>query len=99
MRAIKYDFDIKDIVVAKAGNFEIATVDNQNIALISVSQVCRITKPEVGAQIGTYIINRQNRNIGAILGRAVRMAENDGAKNVSVNITDDQLLFRGYYED
>ena len=43
MIGIKYDFDVGDVVIGNSGQFETATIDNQCVALISLSQVCRLT--------------------------------------------------------
>lgn len=98
MVGLRYDFDIGDITIGSDGSFTTAVTDNQNIALISLSQICRLTYPEVGAQIGPRILNRQARNVQGVLDEARRMAEADGAKNVSITIKDEELRFNGSYD-
>ncbi len=99
MRGIVYDFNVGDVVISESGPFVKGTIDNQNVALIAVSQVCRITKPEIGAQIGARIVNRRASEIAGVLADAKKQAQNDGATNVVIEMTDEQLLFTGRYED
>lgn len=100
MNGLKFDFDSGDITINASGSFQTATIDNQNVALIALSQVCRLTKPEVGAQIGARIINRRAVNVVAVLAEAKRMAENDGATNVTIEITNnDNITFLGTYDN
>lgn len=100
MNGLKFDFEKGDITINSSGTFDTATIDNQNVALIAVSQVCRLTRPEFGAQIGSRIVNKQYSSVGSILADAKRQAENDGAKNVKISFTqDNQLIFVGTYED
>ncbi len=99
MRGIVYDFNVGDVVISESGPFVKGTIDNQNVALIAVSQVCRITKPEIGAQIGARIVNRRTSEIAGVLADAKKQAQNDGATNVVIEMTDEQLLFTGRYED
>ena len=70
MRGIVYDFNVGDVVISESGPFVKGTIDNQNVALIAVSQVCRITKPEIGAQIGARIVNRRTSEIAGVLANA-----------------------------
>lgn len=86
-------------VPANSGPFTKGIIDNQNVALIAVSQVCRLTKPELGAQVGARIINRRTNEIASVLADAKKQAQNDGATNVVIEMTDEQLLFTGRYED
>lgn len=99
MKGIVYDFSVGDVVISEDGPFVKGTIDNQNVALIAVSQVCRITKPEIGAQIGARIVNRRTSEIAGVLADAKKQAQNDGATNVVIEMTDEQLLFTGRYED
>lgn len=98
MIGIVYDFDDEDVVI-RDGSFLTDTVDNQNVALIAISQVCRLLEPQIGAQTTARITNRRTVEIPAVLADAVRQAKEDGARNVSVELDDNnQLLFRGVYE-
>lgn len=100
MNGLKFDFEKGDIAINSSGTFDTATIDNQNVALIAVSQVCRLTRPEFGAQIGSRMVNRQYSSVGSILADAKRQAEADGAKKVSIRFTEEQqLIFVGTYEN
>lgn len=100
MVGLKYDFTENDITISSDGSFTTAVTDNQNVALIALSQVCRLTVPELGAQVGARLINIRRSQAPSVLFDAVRMAESDGAKNVRVEfVTDNQLIFEGSYEN
>lgn len=100
MVGLVFDFEKGDIVIDASGSFATAGIDNQNIALIALSQVCRLTFPEIGAQIGPRLMNIPKSRAGAILADAKHQAEADGAKNVKIQFTNtDQLIFVGEYED
>jgi hypothetical protein len=100
MHGLKFDFEKGDLVINASGAFEIGSTDNQNVALIATSQVCRLTRPEFGAQIGSRMVNQNYASINSILADAKRQAETDGAKNVSVRFTEEQqLIFVGTYEN
>ena len=99
MTGLKFDFDIGDIVIDQ-GRFVTANIDNQNVALISLSQICRLTRPELGAQIGARLLNRKPVSVSAVLVDAERQAKSDGATNVFVGFSDsNSLTFGGKYED
>ena len=95
MKGIVYDFNVGDVVISEDGPFVKGTIDNQNVALIAVSQVCRITKPEIGARI----INRRAGEVAGVLADAKKQAQKDGATDVFIELIDEQLLFTGRYED
>lgn len=97
MTSIKYDFDVNDIVIAPDGTIQKAIIDNQNVALIALCQVCRLNYPEVGAQIGARII--ETHSVDSVLADAKEQAKRDGAKNPDIRIVDGQLSFSGTYED
>lgn len=99
MKGIVYDFNVGDVVISEDGPFVKGTIDNQNVALIAVSQVCRITKPEIGVQIGARIINRRAGEVAGVLADAKKQAQKDGATDVSIELIEEQLLFTGRYED
>ena len=99
MRGLKFDFDIGDISIVD-GEFETAVIDNQNIALIAISQVCRLTRPEVGAQLPARIANCKPYVINEVIRDARQQAKKDGATDVVVSISDRGVLtFSGTYED
>lgn len=94
-----FDFENNDIILQENGTFKSTTVDNQNCALISLSQVCRITRPILGAQIGSRLINRQRRHVSSILSSAKRMVQDDGGKNVVVDFDlNENLIFIAEYD-
>lgn len=98
MKGIKYDFDTYDIGTDSTGAVEMAITDNQNAALIALSQVCRITVPELGAQIGSQLQNRRLSSVGSVLASAERMIASDGGRNPSVTfVNTDQLTFTADY--
>lgn len=97
MTGIKYDFDVNDIVIAPDGTIQKAIIDNQNVALIALCQVCRLNYPEVGAQIGARVI--ETHSVDSVLADAKEQAKRDGAKNPDIRIVDGQLSFSGTYED
>lgn len=99
MTGLKYDFDIGDLVVSSTGSFAAAVTDNQNVALIAVSQICRLTVPSLGAAIGRRLMNRSVKSAQPVLTPASKMAQKDGAKNAKVTIVDQHLEFSGEYED
>ena len=100
MHGFYFDFLTGDIAIDETGAIGTATIDSQNCALISLSQVCRLTKPEVGAQIGARIINRKRQHTSAVLAEARRMVEADGGKNVSVQADNTgRLQFKATYGD
>lgn len=97
MIGIVYDFDDGDVVI-RNGSFLTDTIDNQNVALIAVSQVCRLLEPQIGAQITARVTNRKTVSVPAVLADAVQQAKKDGARNVSIELDENnQLLFRGTY--
>lgn len=97
MKGIVYDFDESDVVI-RNGSFLTDTIDNQNVALIAISQVCRIVNPKFGAQITARLTNRRRVYFPSVLADAAQQAKKDGARNVSLDIDEDnQLLFSGVY--
>lgn len=100
MNGLKFDFEKGDITINSSGTFDTATIDNQNVALIALSQVCRLTFPEIGAQIGSRLINAPTSSASTVLADARHQAESDGAKDVKIQFTpDNKLIFVGNYED
>lgn len=101
MKGLKFDFAENDLVINEdSGEFETAQIDSQNIALIAISQICRVGDPRLGAQIGSRIINQPISRASVALGEAQRMAERDGATGVNIQLTaDGKLYFNGAYED
>lgn len=97
MVGLKFSFDVNDVEIVD-GAFAIANTDSQNVALIALSQVCRLTAPEVGAQIPARIINVKTPNADAVFSDAMSQAKKDGAKNVFVGFdNDNNLIFKGSY--
>ncbi len=100
MNGLKFDFNTNDVELDPSGQFLTATIDNQNVALIAISQVCRLTAPQVGAQIASRLINRPAGGVASILEDARSQAKKDGAKNVKIGFTNEgKLTFSGRYED
>ncbi len=82
MIGMMYDFEAADIRFDDFGAIEKAVIDNQNCALIATSEVCRITRPEVGAYLFARVINRQAKDVKQLVADARRMVEADGGKQV-----------------
>lgn len=100
MNGLYFDFETNDISVTAAGRFRTAQIDSQNCALISLSEICRLTFPEVGAQLGTKLQNRRLVNVSSDIAAARRQVEADGGTNVIIQITDnDNINFEATYED
>lgn len=97
MTGLLYDFDQQDIVI-KGGRFVTANVDNQTVALVAVSQVCALTKPQLGAQLTARLANRRTVNTSSAIADAIQQAQEDGATDVSIQFIDNELLnFEGKY--
>lgn len=100
MNGLRYDFENGDIMIGANGSFVSTVIDGQNAALIALSQVCRLTKPEVGAQVGARVINVPPNRVASILAEAERMIQSDGGTNVVVQLTDaGDLYFKATYDD
>nr|DAO16346.1 MAG TPA: hypothetical protein [Caudoviricetes sp.] len=97
MIGIKYDFDVGDVVIGSSGQFETATIDNQCVALLSLSQVCRLTYLYFGAQVGARLVNVPYNRVQPVLSDAQSMAIKDGASNVEVKVSNGTLTFYGDY--
>lgn len=98
MRGLQYNFEEQDLVIKPNGTFSTAITDNQTCALITLSQVCRITMPEIGEQIGAKLINRKTRSVASILSAAERAVESDGATQVAITLDDNSnLQFKANY--
>lgn len=99
MTGLLYDFDQQDLVI-RGGRFVTANVDNQNVALIAVSQVCILTKPEKGAQLTARLANRKTVNTALAIADAEKQAQDDGATDVKITLSDNDILnFEGKYAD
>jgi len=99
MTGLKFDFDTGDLLLGSDGTFVKANIDSQCAALIAVSQVCRLTKPEIGAQIGTRIVNRPVGVVQSILAEARRMVEQDGGADVKIALDENNnLLISATYD-
>ena len=107
MIGLRYDFGsmpgspdyVGDIVIDANGSFATALIDSQNAALITLTQVCRITKPEIGAQAYSFMTNRTVISILPILSEAKRMVERDGGSNVQIEIIDGNLKISATYDN
>lgn len=99
MDGFLFDFENNDIIIKDDGSFETANIGSQNCALISTSQVCKLTAPEVGEQLAVKILNRKTGRLDTDINKAKRAVERDGGTNVEINITEDQqLTFKADYE-
>lgn len=100
MRGLRFDFENSDLYLLPDGTFAESVIDSQNCALIAISQVCRITKPEVGTQLTAKLINRKTVNTASALAEARRAVEKDGGTNVLISVdSKDKLNFEATYED
>lgn len=85
--------------LSESANFSVANIDGQNCALIALSQVCLVTKPLVGVQLGSRLVNRKERNVSGLISEAIRAVEADGGRNVVIELNDNgQLFFDATYE-
>lgn len=96
--ALFFNFDDNDIVIGSNGSFAVVDTGNQNVALIAMSQVCRVTYPEVGVQLGSRIVNQRSSAASAVVSEAVRAAETDGATDVAITLSGNDIQFKGTYE-
>lgn len=94
---IAFDFENNDIIIRADGTILKTEISSQICALISLSQITRLTKPEVGAQVGSRLINNKESDAPRILTEAQRMVVRDGGTNVSVDIIDGKLQFIAEY--
>lgn len=98
MTGLRFDFEENDIIIDTDGSFVKTVIDSQNCALISLSQICRITRADVGEQIAAKLQNRKQRNVSPVLASAVRAVQRDGGRKVSVTINaEQQLQFKADY--
>lgn len=93
MNGLRFDFESNDIIIGSNGSFETSNIDGQNCALIALSQICIITKPEVGEQLASKLQNRKTRSVSADVSAAIRAVEADGGRNVIIEVDDDEQLF------
>ena len=99
MTGIKFDFEAADIIIGADGTFVVTETSSQCCALIAISQICRLTKPELGAYIGSRTLNVKHASVDAILAEAKRMVENDGGRDVGLRLIDEKLLFTATYDN
>ena len=100
MDGIYFNLEDNDIELTSAGVIKKAEISSQCCALIATSQVCRLTKPEVGEQVAAKIINNRDSNVTPILESAIRAVEDDGGNDVEIYLNDDdQLVFKADYDD
>lgn len=86
MTGLLYSWDDGDIVLRENGTFRTADIDSQTCALIGLSQICRITVPELGAQLGAKLQNRKLNRVRRDVSAAIRMVENDGGRDVVIEL-------------
>ena len=96
--ALFFNFDDDDIAIGSSGSFVVADTGNQTVALIAMSQVCRVTSPEVGVQLGSRILNQRSSAVNAVISEAVRAAETDGATDVAITLSGNDIQFKGTYD-
>lgn len=99
MNGFYFDFETNDLVIDDEGAFETANISSQNCALISTSQVCKITAPQVGEQLAVKILNRKNKNVSKFIRDAEKAVRNDGGTEVDITLDDSEnLTFKAIYE-
>lgn len=99
MTGLFFNFEENDIVIGSNGSFVTSDIDGQCCTLIAISQICRITKPEVGTQLISKMYNRRYRNVAGSIAEAKRAVEKDGGKNVVIDLIDDNIYFDATYEN
>jgi len=99
MNGLYFDFENNDIVLKDDGSFATAEIGSQNCAFIATSQVCRLTKPEIGEMLMARLINRKGVGSASDIARAKVAVEKDGGKNVAILINAaGQLSFKADYD-
>lgn len=99
MNGLFFNFEDNDLVIDSDGNFDTVDIGSQNCALISSSQVCRLTAPQVGEQLLVKIMNRKGVNIDEDIRKAEKAVEKDGGKDVSIVFNDNgELTFSANYD-
>lgn len=94
-----FNFEDNDIVLTANGSFATADIGSQNCAFIAMSQVCRLTEPEIGEQLAAKIINRKGVNIQRDISKAIAVVKKDGGTDVSILINaQGELSFKATYE-
>jgi len=96
MEGIYFNFSTNDIEIRDDGTFKKAEIGSQNCTLIAMSQICRLTKPEVGEQLGTKLILA--KNVNSSISAAKRAVEQDGGKDVEITFNEGNLSFKARYE-
>lgn len=98
MNGIYFSFENADIQLTSKGTFDTAQVDSQTCALISLSQVCRLSVPELGVQLGALIENRKRKSVNGLLAKARRQVLADGALSAIVEFNESgDLHFEAVY--
>lgn len=92
IKGLRFDFEHNDIVLKSNGQFADTYIDSQCCALVSLSQICRLTKPEVGAQLATRLYNRRTVSTASAVASAKRMVEKDGGRNVYISVDENSDL-------
>lgn len=99
MKGLKWNPETRDLVITSEGTFSETIIDSQNCMLIAMSQVCRITRPEIGTSLGAKIINRPPSHVGADIAEAIRAVETDGGTDVQIYFNDEgNLEFKARYD-
>lgn len=97
---LRFDFEENDIVLNPRGEFVDTMVDSQCCALVSLSQICRLTKPQIGAQLASKLYNRNLTSVSSAVAAAKRMVEKDGGSDVYIAVdTNGDLKFEASYEN
>jgi hypothetical protein len=98
MEGLYFDFENNDIVLNAAGSFVTADIGSQNCALISTSQICRLTKPEIGEQLAVKLLLRKGTGSKTDIARSVAAVQKDGGTDVSILLDSlGQLSFKATY--
>ena len=99
MDGLFFDFENNDIVLNDDGDFDASDIGSQNCAFVANSQVCRLTRPEVGESLAAKIINSKGVNNAMGITKAVAAVKKDGGTNVEILINEDsQLSFKADYD-
>lgn len=100
MNGLFFDWETHDIAINGSGAFSATEVSSQTCALIALSHVCRLTKPELGADLANKLVNRRHTKASRFLAEAERMVERDGGRRVSITLDEqERLQFEAEYGD
>lgn len=100
MTGFYFNFDENDIQLTPAGGIRISNTDGQCCALIAVSEICRITQPQIGVRLASRIIDRHQRNLFSLIKEAEREVKRDGARVVKIRMGEnEQMTFYAEYDN